>query len=156
MAQHSIEVAAALPATSDATYTLGKERPVRGKCIRQRRSTPHPLPCIIVEHGAEGWRGDTAAQRIERLHQRYAGFRSSVASSWLKTRNSGATVLRRNAAGKTKRQTGDGAFGLSDRTKSPLLFELVAQTDSESAVDALDDPPCARNQPALIFHRSAV
>ena len=76
---------------------------------------------------------------------------SSVASSWLKTRNS--RVLMPRALRQPQRQPGDGALGLQRQDVQPLLLELVAQPRlAVGDVDAFDDLAVRRGEPAAELH----
>ncbi len=78
---------------------------------------------------------------------------SSVASSWLKTRNS-LVGIRRDWA-KLQRQPADGAFRLQRQDVEALLLELVAQPCFVlGRVDALDDFTARGREAAAELHYS--
>ena len=79
---------------------------------------------------------------------------SSVASSWLKTRNSRAGDRR--AARQAERHAGDGALRPAARDEQALLLELVPQPRfAVGDVDAFDDFARGRREPAAELHGQA-
>ena len=78
---------------------------------------------------------------------------SSVASSWLKTRNSRVLMLRR--CGRRSDTPRDGALRLQREDEQALLLELVAQLGlAVGDVHAFDDFAVGRREAAAKFHRS--
>ena len=79
---------------------------------------------------------------------------SSVASSWLKTRNSRA-LHPDCALRQPQRDAGDGALRLQREDEQPLLLELVAQPRLVLGdVHAFDDLAVGRRETAAELHGS--
>ena len=80
---------------------------------------------------------------------------SSVASSWLKTRNSWLPILPRRAP--AEREPGQPAPALQGEDEEALFLEFPAQPGfAVGDVDAFDDLAAWRAEPTAKFHGDSV
>ncbi len=113
------------PASSDAVYTLGSRRAVRAERVRQRRCPSAPARARRREPRLNT---GESTRRLSSSSDCTSGIPalSSVASSWLKTRNSRVGMARSVAAARVPKPP-MRALGLQRKDVQPLLFEVVAQ-----------------------------
>ena len=135
--QHRVEVAAALAGQQRRGVDARKQLAVRVERVRQRRAGPHLL-VHVVQHRAGT--PATSTRRFSRSSDWTSGMPalSSVASSWLKTRNS--RVLIRRRCGSCSDSPPMAPLRLEREDVQPLLLELVAQPGfAVGDVHAFDD-----------------